>query len=400
MSWKNIKLGEVAETTSGGTPNRSIALYWDGNIPWLKSGELNDSVVEKTEEFITEEGLKNSSAKLFKKGTLLLALYGATAGKLGILNFESTTNQALCAITPKNGNIDNKFLLYFLLFKREQIIKDSIGGAQPNISQSYVRNLSIPLPALTTQQKIAAILDHADALRKKDQQLLVKYDELLRSVFNFMFGDPVKNEKRWEVKKLKEISSKILSGNTPKGGSQVYVDNGIVFFRSQNVWKNELIYDDIAFIDEGTHSKMKNSSLKHKDILMTKTGRINTENSSLGRAALFLGEDNSANVNGHVYLIRLKQGSIHEFILTILTSVEYRDHIRKVCVGGIDKRQLNKEHIEDFPIIYPPITLQDQFASIAKNIQRQREITRMQMDHSENLFQSLLQKAFKGELIK
>ena len=115
--------------------------------------------------------------------------------------------------------------------------------------------------------------------------------------------------------------------------------------------------DDIAYIDEATHVSMNRSSLKHGDILMTKTGRINTENSSLGRAALYMGEDDAANVNGHVYFIRLRGGVNNKFILRILVSDEYKDYIRNVCVGGIDKRQLNKDHIENFPIICPPKSL-------------------------------------------
>ncbi|MBN1066372.1 restriction endonuclease subunit S, partial [Clostridium botulinum] len=185
-----------------------------------------------------------------------------------------------------------------------------------------------------------------------------------------MFGDPINNPMKWEVKKMKDISTNIMSGNTPKGGEQVYVESGIMFLRSQNVWKNKLLLDDVAYIDEETHSKMKKSSLKHKDILMTKTGRINTENSSLGRAAIFLGEDDSANVNGHVYLIRLKEEILNEFVLFILTSKEYRGYIRSVCVGGIDKRQLNKEHIEDFPIIFPPIEQQEKFVTYVKQVDK------------------------------
>ena len=107
----------------------------------------------------------------------------------------------------------------------------------------------------------------------------------------------------------------INSGNTPKGGSENYVKEGIPFFRSQNVWKDYLKMDDIAYIDAKTHASMKRSSLKHGDILMTKTGRINTENSSLGRAALYEGEDDMANVNGHVYFIRLKEGVNNKFVL-------------------------------------------------------------------------------------
>ncbi|AJA48909.1 restriction modification system DNA specificity subunit [Clostridium pasteurianum DSM 525 = ATCC 6013] len=185
-----------------------------------------------------------------------------------------------------------------------------------------------------------------------------------------MFGDPINNPMGWEVKKLKNISTKILSGNTPKGGSEVYVDEGIMFFRSQNVWKNKLVLDDIAYIDKETHNKMLKSSLKNRDILMTKTGRINTENSSLGRAAMFIGEDDSANINGHVYLIRLQDGEINEFVLFILTTNEYRDYIRSVCVGGIDKRQINKEHLEEFPIIYPPLELQNQFAAFVNQVDK------------------------------
>ena len=169
---------------------------------------------------------------------------------------------------------------------------------------------------------------------------------------------------------MKDISVNIMSGNTPKGGEQVYVESGIMFLRSQNVWKNKLLLDDVAYIDKATHNKMKKSSLKNKDILMTKTGRINTENSSLGRAAMFLGEDDSANINGHVYLIRLQEQIINEFVLYILTSKEYRGYIRSVCVGGIDKRQLNKEHIEYFPIIFPLIEKQKKFVSYVNQVDK------------------------------
>lgn len=187
-----------------------------------------------------------------------------------------------------------------------------------------------------------------------------------------MFGDPVANPMGWEVKRLGTMCSAIMNGTTPKGGEQVYVETGITFLRSQNVWRNRIDLEDVAYIDEETHKSMKKSSLKKYDILMTKTGRINTENSSLGRAALFLGEDDSANINGHVYLIRLKKGYNHNFVIRILTSPEYRDYIRSVCVGGIDKRQVNKDHIEDFPIIQPPIELQEVFATFVQQVDKSK----------------------------
>ena len=131
---------------------------------------------------------------------------------------------------------------------------------------------------------------------------------------------------------------------------------------------------------------------------MTKTGRINTENSSLGRAAMFLGEDDSANVNGHVYLIRLQEQVINEFVLYILTSKEYRGYIRSVCVGGIDKRQLNKEHLEEFPIIYPPVEMQEKFVSYVKQVDKLKLDMEKSLKELEDNFNSLMQRAFKGEL--
>lgn len=257
-----------------------------------------------------------------------------------------------------------------------------------------LENIQIPLPPLSEQKRIAAILDKANDIRQKREQAIELADDFLRATFLEMFGNPVSNPKGWKVKPLKELSVRIASGSTPKGGSKVYVDKGITFFRSQNIWKNDIRLDDVAYIDEKTHNSLKKSSLKHKDILMTKTGRFNTKNSSLGRAALFLGDDDSANINGHVYLIRLKAGVLHEFIVYILTSNEYREHIREVCVGGIDKRQLNKDHIEDFPIICPPDDLQMEFMRKVNSIQKIRSNAMTGLKEVTPLFNTLSQKAF------
>ncbi|MBF4322714.1 restriction endonuclease subunit S [Vibrio anguillarum] len=213
-----------------------------------------------------------------------------------------------------------------------------------------------------------------------------------------MFGDPVTNPKGWEQVPLSTLSDKILNGTTPKGGSDVYVEKGIAFLRSQNVWKKRIDLDDIVYLDDVTHAKMSKSSLKYKDILITKTGRINTDNSSLGRAAIYYGKDDEANINGHVYLVRLKPDNVHEFIEFILTTKEYRDHIRSVCVGGIDKRQLNKNHIEEFPIICPPSSQQQRFVKVLHQSQKVMDNYKEQLVEAQNNFSALTQKAFSGQL--
>src|SRR3989344_1313308 len=133
--WKEEKIGKIFKTSSGGTPFRRNNSFFEGNIPWLKSGELMDKTyIGDSEEHISKEAIENSSAKIFPVGTVLIALYGATTGKIGILSKESSTNQAICGILPKKESLP-KFIFYYLMAKREYIIKQGKGGAQPNISQ-------------------------------------------------------------------------------------------------------------------------------------------------------------------------------------------------------------------------------------------------------------------------
>lgn len=194
QGWEWKSLGEIANTSSGGTPSRNKKEYWEnGNIKWLKSGELNDGYIDFIEENITEEAIKNSSAKIFQKGTLLIAMYGATAGKLGILNLDSTTNQAICAFLHKDKNIKflEKFLFYFLFFLRDKIIKDSFGGAQPNINQTYIKNLQIPLPPIKEQEQITSHLDelssHVKNLKQNYQAQIKDLQELKNSLLDKAF---------------------------------------------------------------------------------------------------------------------------------------------------------------------------------------------------------------------
>lgn len=152
--WEVKKLGKVCFTTSGGTPSRKHSKYYQGDIPWVKSGELDKGLITDTEEKISEAAIKNSSAKVFPKGTLLIALYGATTGKLAFLGIDAATNQAVCGIF-KSEVVESKFLYHFLFSKRPSLVKQSIGGAQPNISQGILKDLEIPLPRLPNKNALS-----------------------------------------------------------------------------------------------------------------------------------------------------------------------------------------------------------------------------------------------------
>lgn len=157
--WANARLQDVAQWGSGGTPSRSNKSYFGGTIPWIKTGELGPLYVSTTEETITAEGLKNSSAKLFPGGSVAIAMYGATIGKTSILGIDATTNQACAVGIPNYQVTTSKFLYYYLLSQREAFIAAGKGGAQPNISQAMIKSWPVQLPPLNEQKRIADKLD-------------------------------------------------------------------------------------------------------------------------------------------------------------------------------------------------------------------------------------------------
>ena len=396
---KKYRIGELGDIFTGNTPSKKNNEFYESeDIMFIKPDILssNITIIKQANEYLSEKA--REKARIIPKGSLLVSCIG-NIGKLGINIEEVAFNQQINAIVHNSKISSSKYLAYLLKYNQKKLESIANAPVVPIINKNQFSNFELSIhEELEIQSKIVEILDKAQELIDKRKEQIKTLDELVKSQFIEMFGDPINNPMGWQVKKLKDISTKILSGNTPKGGSEVYVDSGIMFFRSQNVWKNKLVLDDIAYIDEDTHNKMLKSSLKHRDILITKTGRINTENSSLGRAAMYLGKDDKANINGHVYLIRLKEEILNEFILFILTSKEYRGYIRSVCVGGIDKRQLNKEHIEDFPIIFPPIEQQKEFVTYVKQVDKLKFEMEKSLKELEDNFNALMQKAFNGEL--
>lgn len=177
-NWEWVTLNDIGTWGAGATPARGNPAYWtNGTIPWIKTGELNNGEIWNSEERITELALEKTSVKVNQPEDILIAMYGATIGKLGILKFEATTNQACCACTPFEG-MNNKYLFYFLMSHREKFIEGSEGGAQPNISKTKIINTPFPLPPTQEQNRIVAKIEEILAVidqigTKKEEALLI-----------------------------------------------------------------------------------------------------------------------------------------------------------------------------------------------------------------------------------
>lgn len=190
--WETVKIGDVCETSSGGTPLRQRFDFYGGNIPWIKSGELHSKFVKDSEEKITETGLKNSSAKLFPINTILIALYGVTAGISAILKIPAATNQAVCGIIPIDDKVYHEFLYTVLTFKKEDIFKKRVGTYQLNISQSVIRNTEIPLPPLEEQKQIAALFQSIETAMEQVEVQEKNLKALQKSLVNGLLSkEPV-----------------------------------------------------------------------------------------------------------------------------------------------------------------------------------------------------------------
>ena len=177
-NWKNLTLGDIAKWGSGGTPSRKYPEYYMGNIAWIKTGELNNGYIYEAEEYITTKAVKNSSAKIFPKGTVIVAMYGATIGQCAILGIVAATNQA-CACAVVNSTTSNRFLFNYLLSQKSNFIKLGKGGAQPNISQTILKNYPILLPSIPEQNEIVCILD---TLLEKERQVKEAAENVLERI--------------------------------------------------------------------------------------------------------------------------------------------------------------------------------------------------------------------------
>jgi len=347
--WEYNKIGKLCKTYSGGTPLKNVKEYYqNGNIPWLRSGEVCKKYISETEMFITQKGLENSSAKYYPIDTVVVAMYGATAAQVGILKIEATSNQAVCGILP-NRKFLPEFLYYFFCYRKEFLASQAQGGAQPNISQVKIKNLEVPVPPLSEQQSIVDYLDSAfakiDAMKANAEKSLNE----AKALFQASLKEMLEPKEGWEEKKLGDICSDIRYGtSTPSNENGEYK-----YLRMNNITND-------GFLDV---SHYKTISLPEKELekCLVKRGDIifNRTNSRelVGKSCVFT-EDENMVIAGYLIRIRLKEGFEPQFITYSMNLQRSLGLFQHLIVGAVHQANISANNIQKVIINYPPLSEQ------------------------------------------
>lgn len=390
--WKLKILGEIAEVQSGGTPLTSRNEYWLGNIPWYSSGELDETFTKTPKQLITPKGLKESNAKLFPKGSLLIGMYDTAALKMSILDRDAAFNQAIAGVRP-NENIDLKFILFAINSRRFEILNLRRGVRQKNLSLAKIKNIALPIPPLPEQKRIVAILDEAfegiDRAIANTEKNLANSRELFETYLNAIF---TQKGEGWRQNKLSEVCEKITDGThqTPK-----YFESGVVFLSSRNVTSGTIDWDKIKYIDDAQHIAMqKRVSPRLHDILLAKNG-------TTGVAAL-VDKDIDFDIYVSLALLRPLPIILPRFMLHFVNSPVAKEQFNK-RLKGIGVPNLHLEEIREVTIFYPQdLALQEvivvKIDEMRSQILRLEAIYHQKIAALNELKQSILQKAFTGEL--
>jgi type I restriction enzyme, S subunit len=358
-------VGKVTTFLNGGTPSTEHESYFNGDIPWITGTDISDFRVSRARSFITEDAIRRSATSLVPKGTPLLVTR-TSVGKVAIAPIELCFSQDITAIIPDGKFLDTKYLIYFLSTKETHFKRHQRGATIKGITREVVADIEIPLPSVDEQKRIAAILDKADRLRRQRRFAQTLSDSFLQSVFFKMFGDPVANPMDWEQivfgKWIKLKSGDFLNAVSMdrKGSFPVYGGNGINGYHSSFLFEEEKIV--------------------------------------IGRVGAYCGavhytEPFSWITDNALYVLRKTSDLSDMFLVCLLRYLNLNQF-----AGQSGQPLISEGRLEGINLIAPPLPLQEKFAAIVQKFERIRRHGREATRQAEHLFQTLLQRAFRGEL--
>ncbi|EQB9045204.1 restriction endonuclease subunit S [Vibrio cholerae] len=380
------KLSTLLDISIGRTPSRNKSEYWGEGYPWVSIRDLNSKTITDTKEQITDIGVKEARCKLVKKGTLLFS-FKLTIGKMAFAGCDLFTNEAIAAFAIKNeSELNPEYLYYALQSATYGGSNQAVMGKTLNLKS--LAEIVIPLPPINDQIRIAHLLGKVEGLITQRKQHLQQLDDLLKSVFLEIFGDPVRNEKGWEKPELKAFG-KISTGNTPPRKEPSNYDGDFIeWIKTDNIPKDAM-YISPAAEHLSEKGSQKARTLKKGALLVACiAGSIE----SIGRAAL---TDRPVAFNQQINAIQPAK-DVNPLYLYGLFKLS-RAYIQSSAAKGM-KNIITKGDFEKITFIKPPIELQNQFATIVEKVETLKSRYQKSLTDLESLYGAFSQQAFKGEL--
>jgi type I restriction enzyme S subunit len=388
-----VTINELATVVRGSSPRpQGDPRYYGGEIPRLMVSDLTRDGMYVTPkiDFLTSEGATKSRPMI--KGDLILAVSG-NPGEPCILNVNACIHDGFVGF--RNLDVSKAYtpyLYHFFKYNKEKSKAQAVGAIFKNLNTDQIKGIKIPLPPLPQQQKIASILDAADALRQNDKALIAKYDELTQALFLDMFGDPVSNPKGWEKREILDLinpSRPVTYGILmPKEDVKPM---GIPYIKVVDVKNGLILHDRVCHTTEIIESKYKRSRLKENDLLISIRGHV-------GRICLVPQIYINANITQDTARLDFKKDVEPLFAEYCLGSTEFQRYMSKY-VKGAGVKGINLGDLKKLLLIVPDINSQKKFAEATLLLKLQKAIAQASLVKSEELFNSLLQKAFKGDLV-
>ncbi len=373
-----VRLGQVCRFQNGGTPSKTNPAYWGGDIPWITSADIQERRIEASRSTVTDEGVVHSAATKVVAGTLLLVTRTGV-GKTAVAPWELSFSQDITALLPDVEQLETSYLQRFLDTQKDYFARHSRGATIKGIAREVLESLEIPLASISSQKRIAAILDAADALRAKRRESIEQLDSLIQATFLEMFGDPVTNPKGWEASTLGAVCD-IQTGYAWKSKRFNSDGVGTPVIRIQNVGTSEA---ELIHTEEPPIGRFW---VTPSELLLTLSGSF--------RLAKWLGP--KALLNQRIARLTAKPGVNKSFVEHALAS---RLHAIEAMGRHALVNNVALADLREMGMFLPPLDLQTRFASIVESIEQQKARLKAHLAELDTLFASLQSRAFNGELV-
>jgi type I restriction enzyme S subunit len=382
--WETVKISDVGKIVTGNTPSTKNSEYYSSeDIAFYKPNDLTESEVkylDRATQYVSNSA--KSKIRLLPLGSVLVTCIG-TIGKVGVALHECTCNQQINAVIP-GSKVISQYLAYCIMNKKRHLQDIANAPIVPIINKTQFSNIDIPLPPLETQKQIAKTLDTAAELLAMRKQQLAELDDFIKSEFYNMFGDPVTNEKGWEVSTVNKVCSKIIGGGTPSKSNTDYYVGNIPWVTPKDM-KTILIYDSIDHINEKAIENSSTNLIPSNSILMViRSGilkkslpvAINTVNVTVNQDMKAFITNNKVTPQYLLYFFISMQNNILK-------------NVRAVTADNIEFGLIKNLYIQ-----VPPISIQNQFAEIVTKIEEQKTLVKRTINETQYLFDSLMSEYF------